>query len=283
MQYISSKKLFIFRRNIITYFLVLVALLFMLTPIIWLLSTSLKTRSEMFSLPLTLIPKKLIWSNYIKIWNEIPFFSYLKNSIIMSMYTTIVALNISSLASYSLSRFKFRYRGVFLKFILIAQLFPSLLLIIPMFIYIKKMGLLGSYTGLMICYLTFVVPFSTWSLTNFFDSIPKDLEESAMIDGCSQLGAMFHIILPVALPGIIAVSTYCFLTCWNEFIYAMIFMQSQTSWTLPVGLAALSGQFALDWGLLTAGGIIALIPAIFVMLFLQRYLIGGILAGAIKG
>jgi len=274
-----------FRRvvsSVLIYFLVALGLVFMLTPIIWLLSTSLKARSEMFTFPLRLIPQEFVWENYIKIWHVIPFATYLKNSVVIAFYTTLVALGFSSLAAYSLSRFKFKRRNSFLRLMLFSQMFPSVLLIIPMFIYIKAMGLLGTFTGLMITYLTFVVPFSTWALTNFFDSIPIDLEEAAMIDGCTRMGAMVRVVLPVATPGLLAVSTYCFLTSWNEFVFAMVFMGDQNRWTLPVGLAALTSQYALDWGLLTAGGIISLVPAIVIMLFLQRYLIAGLMAGAIK-
>lgn len=279
---ILSKTLREFLSNAIIYLLIALGLLFMLTPVIWLLSTSLKSRSEMFTFPLHLIPSEFVWENYVKIWKVIPFGAYVKNSVFIAFYTTVVALLFSTLAAYSLSRFRFRRRTGFLQGILAAQMFPVVLLIIPMFIYVKKLGLLGTFTGLMLTYLTFLLPFSTWALTNFFDSIPIDLEEAALIDGCSRLGAMIRITLPVSLPGLIAVSTYCFLTSWNEFLFAQTFMGAQEKWTIPVGLAALTSQFALDWGLLTAGGIISLVPAILVMLFLQRYLIAGLMAGAIK-
>jgi multiple sugar transport system permease protein len=266
----------------ITYFLVVIALVFMLTPIIWLMSTSLKSRSEMFTFPLRLIPTEFVWDNYVKIWRAIPFAAYLKNSLLMACYTTLVALVVSSLASYAFSRYSLKGKNTVLNFILFSQMFPAVLLIIPIFIYIKKVGLLGSYTGLMITYLTFVVPFATWAMKNFFDTIPTDLEEAAMIDGCTRFQAMRRIILPVSRPGLISVSTYCFLTAWNEFIFAMILMTDQTRWTLPVGLAALTSQYALDWGLLTAGGVISVVPAVLIMLVLQRYLIAGLMAGAVK-
>ncbi|GAK55799.1 binding-protein-dependent transport systems inner membrane component [Candidatus Vecturithrix granuli] len=279
---ISARTLREFLSSAIIYLLIVLGLIFMLTPVIWLLSTSLKSRSEMFTFPLHLIPGEFVWDNYVKIWKVIPFGAYVKNSVVIAFYTTVVALLFSTLAAYSLSRFRFRRRTGFLQCMLVAQMFPAVLLIIPMFIYVKKLGLLGTFSGLMLTYLTFLLPFSTWALTNFFDNIPVDLEEAALIDGCSRLGAMVRVTLPVSLPGLIAVSTYCFLTSWNEFLFAQTFMGAQEKWTIPVGLAALTSQFALDWGLLTAGGIISLVPAILVMLFLQRYLIAGLMAGAIK-
>ena len=236
----------------------------------------------MFTFPLRLIPTEFVWDNYVKIWQAIPFAAYLKNSLLMACYTTVIALAVSSLASYAFSRYRLKGKNTVLNFILFSQMFPAVLLIIPIFIYIKKAGLLGTYTGLMITYLTFVVPFATWAMKNFFDTIPTDLEEAAMIDGCTRIQAMRRIILPVSRPGLISVSTYCFLTAWNEFIFAMILMPDQTRWTLPVGLAALTSQYALDWGLLTAGGVISVVPAVLIMLVLQRYLIAGLMAGAIK-
>lgn len=274
-----------FRKHLstaVTYFLIVLGLGFMLMPVLWLVSTSLKTRSEMFNLPLHFIPRNLIVDNYVQIWKKIPFGTYLKNSVLVATYSTLVSLLFSSFAAYSFSRHEFRAKGTLLLFILFSQMFPSVLLIIPMFIYVKALGLLGTLTGLMFTYLTILVPLSTWALKNFFDKIPQELEEAARIDGCGHFGALFRVILPVSLPGIIAVATYCFITAWNEYLFAMVFMSSQKGWTLPVGLAALTGQFALDWGLLTAGGVISLGPAIIVMLFLQRYLIAGLLSGAIK-
>jgi multiple sugar transport system permease protein len=267
---------------IFKHILVILALVFMLTPVIWLLSTSLKDRSEMFTFPLHLIPKHFFGDNYIKIWQQVPFAVYVKNSVVMATYSTMVTLVISSMAAYAFSRFRFKEKSLILQLILFTQMFPAVLLIIPLFIYLKNLGLLGSYSGLMITYLTFLVPFSTWALTNFFDGIPADLDEAALIDGCSRVNIIYRLILPISLPGLVSVGTYCFLTAWNEFIFSMIFMMDQEGWTLPVGLNALTGQFALDWGLLTAGGIICLVPAIIVVLFLQRYLIAGLMAGSVK-
>lgn len=261
---------------------ILIALIFTLTPIIWLLSTSLKDPSEMFTFPLKLIPSVFVWGNYIHIWQRIPFGAYVTNSIIMAAYSTAVALMISTFAAYVFSRFRFKGKDALLQLILMSQMFPAVLLLIPIFIYIKTLGLLGTYSGLMITYLTFLVPFSTWALTNFLEGIPVDLDEAALIDGCTRSNILFRVLLPVSLPGLISVGTYCFLTSWNEFIYAMVFMGDQQKWTLPVGLNALTSQFASDWGLLTAGGIICLVPAILVVLFLQRYLIAGLMAGAVK-
>lgn len=236
----------------------------------------------MFTFPLRLIPKIFFWENYVKIWNAIPFASYLKNSLLIAVYATLITIFIAALGAYSFSRFNIRGKQSMLRFILFSQMFPSVLLIIPMFIYIKKLGLLGSYTGLSIAYLTFLIPFSIWALTNFFDTIPVEIEEAAMIDGCSRLRILFRVVLPISLPGLISVSTYCFLTSWNEFVFAMIFMGDQKKWTMPVGLAALTSQYALDWGLLTAGGIISLIPATIIMFFFQKYLVAGLMAGAVK-
>jgi ABC-type glycerol-3-phosphate transport system permease component len=261
---------------------ILFAFMVMAAPIVWLISTSIKSSGEMFSLPLRIIPKSPTITHYIKIWRDVPFLNYVRNSSVMALYSTVITLVISSFAAYYLSRFTRSRNHWFLNLILFAQMFPAMLLIIPIFIYIKKLGLLGTFTGLMSTYLTFLIPLSTWALTNFFKNIPKELDEAALIDGCSRLKALFKVILPVASPGLISVGTYCFLTAWNEFLYAMIFMSSQQMWTIPVGLNALSSQFAAEWGMVTAGGVICLIPATIVVIFLQNFLIAGLTAGSVK-
>lgn len=262
--------------------LVVLALLFILTPVIWLFLTSIKTRAEMFQTPITLFPETFDFGNYVKIWEKIQFGSFIKNSLIMSLYNTVVTLVISSMAAYALSRYTFKGREFFLRYLLVSQMFPAVLVLIPLFLMVKRIGLLGTFTGLEICYLTITIPFCTWALKNYFDKITPTIEESAMIDGCSFITSYIKIFLPVALPGLVSVGTYCFLSSWNEYLFTVVFMQTQDTWTLPVGLAALSGQFALDMGLLTAGGIISLVPAVIIMLFLQKYLLEGMLAGSVK-
>jgi multiple sugar transport system permease protein len=259
-----------------------VALIVVAFPIVWLISTSLKSAGEMFSLPLHLIPQRVDLSQYSRIWQRVPFLHYLINSCVMAVYSTAITLLVSSFAAYYLSRFVRGGKSWFLNLILFAQMFPAMLLITPIFIYIKKIGLLGSYTGLMLTYLTFLVPFSTWALTNFYKKIPIELDEAAFIDGCSRPAALFKVILPVSGPGLVSVGTYCFLSSWNEFLYGMIFMSDQNRWTIPVGLNALSSQFASEWGMVTAGGVLCLVPATLVMIFLQNFLIAGMTAGAVK-
>lgn len=166
---------------------------------------------------------------------------------------------------------------------LVSQMFPAILLIIPIFIYANKIGLGGKYTGVVIAYQTFLLPFCAWTLTNFLNSIPKELDEAGYIDGCNHFQVLWKILLPVSLPGIISIGTYSFLGSWNEFIFTMTLMQDNSKWTVPVGLNALSGQYGVDWGLLTAGGVVCLVPAVLVMLFLQKFLVKGLMAGSVKG
>jgi len=262
---------------------IITLLLLFLLPILWLVSASFKSVDEMFSADLHFIPRALTVDNYIRIWNVIPYAAYLKNSLIIAAYTSIVTLIFSSLAAYSFSRFKYRGRKFIKGFMLAGQMFPAILLIIPMFIYVKELGLLGKYTAVVLAYQTFLLPFCSWALTNFFNRIPVELDEAAIIDGCSRLQVMYKIILPVAVPGLISIATYSFLGSWNEFIYTVTLMQNNYRWTVPVGLNALSNQYGVDWGLLTAGGVMGLVPAVIVMLFLQKFLIQGHLEGSIKG
>jgi multiple sugar transport system permease protein len=260
----------------------IVLLLLFLLPVLWLISASFKSVDEMFSSNLHFIPRAFTVDNYIRIWDVIPYAHYLKNSVLIAVYTSIVTLFFSALAAYSFSRFKYPGRKLIMGFMLLGQMFPAILLIIPMFIYMNKLGIAGDYLAVVLAYQTFLLPFCSWALTNFFNKIPVELDEAAIIDGCTRFQVMYKIILPVALPGLISVATYSFLGSWNEFIFTMTLMQDNFRWTVPVGLNALSGQYGVDWGLLTAGGVICLVPAVLVMLILQKFLIQGNMEGSIK-
>lgn len=261
---------------------IIVLLIFTLFPIMWLVSSSFKSVDELFSSDLSFIPRDFTFSNYTRIWSVLPYGYYVKNSLLIAIYTSVVTLFFSSLAAYSFSRFKFKGRKTIMGFMLFGQMFPAILLIIPMFIYMNKLGLLGTSAAVVLAYQTFLLPFCSWTLTNFFNRIPIELDEAATLDGCNRLQVLFKVILPIARPGLISIATYSFLGAWNEFIYTMTLMQDNYSWTLPVGLNALSGQYGVDWGLLTAGGVICLVPGFIVMLFLQKFLVAGHMEGSVK-
>jgi multiple sugar transport system permease protein len=194
-----------------------------------------------------------------------------------------VATSISAFAGYSLARFQFPGRGLFGVFILVTQMLPGIAVIIPLFIWFKQFQLIDTYWALLIAYNAFAIPFSTWMLRGFFASIPRELEEAALIDGASLFGAFVRIIVPLSLPGLLATGIFAFILSWHEFLFAVTFTNSADIRTLTVGIAAMRGKDVIDWGLLNAGVVITTIPVAVLFAFVQRYLVQGLTAGAVKG
>ncbi len=205
------------------------------------------------------------------------------NSLGIALITTFIGVFLAASCAYALSRFKFPGRGGVLTSFLVTQMFPGAILIIPLYNLLKEFGLLNSWAGLTLAYCTVALPFSVWMLKGFFDAIPYDLEEAAIVDGCTPFGAYWRITLPLALPGIAVVGFFNFMTAWNEFMLALTFMSGETSKTLPVGLRGFIFQFNTDWHYMAAGSVLVTIPVMFVFFFAQRGLISGLTAGGVKG
>lgn len=276
------------RKSLVTRFftftLPLTAILaFQLFPFVWMILTSLKSEVEISSDPFTYLPRNWTFANYGRIFDVLPFARYFVNSAIVASSTAIIGLAISVFAAYALSRFRFYGRNAIMLSFLTIYMFPPVLLLIPLFVIIRSLGLLDTHFSLVLAYSTFTIPFSVWMMTGFLKSIPHDLEEAAMVDGCGRLGAFVRVTLPVAAPALAATGIYIFIFSWIEFIFAVMFTSSDTSRTLVVGLNTLVGQFTINWGLLTAGGVVTAIPAILLFTLIQRQLIQGLSAGAVKG
>jgi multiple sugar transport system permease protein/raffinose/stachyose/melibiose transport system permease protein len=216
--------------------------------------------------------------------NNSAFLTFFKNSMFISVSTTLVALIISIFAGYALSRFV-RFRGVqlFSVAMLLSQMIPGVLLLIPLYLTMKNLHLLNSYMSLILAYTTFTVPLCTFYMKSFFDTIPIEMEESAEIDGCSRLGIIFRILLPVSLPSLVATSLFAFLNAWNEFLFGFVFINDESHRTLTPGISLFRGQFQTDWGSLMAASVLCVIPVVLMFIFMQRYLIEGLTAGAVKG
>jgi ABC-type glycerol-3-phosphate transport system permease component len=186
-------------------------------------------------------------------------------------------------ASYGFARFNFRGKPAFQAFILLGQLLPTAAIIVPLFITLRAFGLVNSYLGLILIYTIITLPLSVWMLTSYFRAIPIELEEAAIIDGCSRLGVLFRITLPLSLPGVVAIIVYAFVTTWNEFIFALVFAQDYRVKTLPIGIAEFSTEFDTDWGAVMAASLIMTLPIAVLFLFMQKLFVGGLTAGAVKG
>jgi arabinogalactan oligomer/maltooligosaccharide transport system permease protein len=205
------------------------------------------------------------------------------NSIVIALATTVVGVALSCTAAYALSRFKFPGRGGGLTTFLVVQMFPATMLLLPLYVVLDRLGLLNSMLGLVLVYSTTAIPFCVWTLKGYFDSLPKELEEAARIDGASPWTIFRVIILPLARPGLAVTALFSFMTAWNEFIMASTFMTDESRYTLPVLIQSSVGQYSADWGLFAAGAIVTSVPVMIAFYVLQRYLVGGLTAGAVKG
>ncbi len=214
---------------------------------------------------------------------ELLFLRHALNSLIVALSTTVVGVVLSCTAAYALSRFRFPGRKAGLTTFLVVQMFPATLLLLPLYVILDKLGLLNSLVGLVLVYSTTAIPFCVWTLKGYFDSLPRELEEAARIDGASTWMIFRKIILPLARPGIAVTALFSFMTAWNEFIMASTFMTDESKYTLPVLIQSSVGQFSADWGLFAAGAVVTSIPVMVAFYVLQKYLVGGLTAGAVKG
>ncbi|MFX0195196.1 MAG: carbohydrate ABC transporter permease [Candidatus Hodarchaeota archaeon] len=257
---------------------------FLVSPFVWTFLTSLKERAEIFAYPLSYFPKSPTLANYIEVLTDpqMPFSRFLINSIIVSSSTTFLTMIISALAGYSLARFRFVGKSSFTLIFLTTQMFPSALLIAPLLGQWARLGLLNTYQVLILSNFSFTVPFTVWMLMGYFGTIPVEIEESAMLDGCTRFQALIRVILPLAAPGIAATAAYAFISCWSELVFAMTFVTSTEHMTLSAGMMHMIGEYEVHWELLTAGAIIGLTPVIILFSFLQKYLVRGLTAGAVK-
>jgi ABC-type glycerol-3-phosphate transport system permease component len=258
---------------------------FALAPFVWVFLTSLKTRQELYATPLLYLPRTLTVANYVDAWTSrlTPFSRFFANSLWVSSVTMVATTAISILAGYALARFRFFGRQAFLLVFLATQMFPAVLLIAPLLSQWHALGLIDTYQALIYSNFSFTVPFTVWMLVGYFDSIPRELEESAMIDGCSRFGALCRVILPLAAPGVAATAIFAFVSSWSELLFAITFTSQTEMRTLSAGLLFMVGQYEIQWGQLSAGVIISTLPVAVLFTYLQRHLIRGLAAGAVKG
>lgn len=259
-----------------------VILLFLLFPFYWTFVTSIKTEKELYG-AVTYWPKIITFVSYSKLFTTtVNFFSAMKNSFIVALTTAVVSLSVSTLAAYAFSRYRFAGRKALMFLFLSNNMFPTVLLLIPLYSMMRKMGLLYTPASLVFSYTTFTIPFSVWLLNGFINDLPISLEEAAMIDGCNRGTAFIKIVLPVLTPSLMATGIYIFMTSWNEYTFAMMFT-NVASRTIPIALRNLIGQLGVQWDLLTAGGIVTILPVCIMFFFAQKHLVAGLTAGAVKG
>ena len=268
-------------KALIWIFLILVCI-YCLIPFAWMLSTSLKTEAEAFSIPPTWIPLEPTVDSYIGIWVRKNFGIYFLNSTIISLATAILSTFFGALAGYGFSRFLFRGRKFLIGFFLATQMLPGVLLVGPYFKILSRFGLYDTRTGLIIAFLTICLPFSTWMMKGFIDKVPEELDQSAMVDGCSRIGLFFKIVLPIVAPGMVATILFAFLLAWGDLLWALCLTSRENMITVTLGIARTVGEFRIIWPMLMAGSLVGGMPAILLYIFLQRLLVQGLTAGAVK-
>lgn len=266
---------------IITLILAIISIV-VVFPILWMVSSSLKSPAELFLREPNFIPEEFYWENYSNLFNRLNFGKYFVNSIVVSLTTTVTAVLIGVVSGYSFARFRFLGKRPALFLILISQMFPAALLVIPIFLILDQIGLINTHIGLVLAYTTFILPFSVWMMKGFYSTIPVDLEEAAVLDGCTRFQALYKVVLPLAAPGAAATGAFAFVVAWNEFLFALNLTLGDDTRTIPVGLSLLIGRYFNDWGVLMAGAVLASIPPFLVFMFLQRFMISGLTAGAVK-
>lgn len=268
--------------RLLTYAVLIVAVILVLFPIYWMIITSLKLPREIYRVP-SLWPKTFTLNNFQDLLADGGFLLAIRNSLIVSTVVTIISVIISSFAAYSMVRFRYRFRGVFGRLILFAYLTPGSLLFIPLSIVMAQLRLGNSLVGLVFVYLTFSLPLSTWLLQGYFRGVPRELEEQGMIDGLSRFGALVRIVLPLSAPGIAAVAIFTFTGAWNELLFALVLITSESQRTAPLALNYLITSDVLPWGPLMAGAVISSVPLMILYFVAQRFMVAGMTEGSVKG
>jgi multiple sugar transport system permease protein len=256
---------------------------FALLPIYWTIKISVTPEDLLYSEGIRLWPSRMTLANYASVLEATDFPRYFLNSILVSVTTAVIVTAVASFAGYALSRFRFRGKAAVSLVLLLTQTFPLVMVIPPIYRIMGQLGLTDSLFGLIIIYTAFNIAFATFLMQSFFDGVPKDLEEAAMIDGCTRFMALRRVILPLTLPGMGATVAFVFTAAWSELLFGLMLINSESQKTFSVGLLTFIGKFAVDWGQMMAASVLALIPVCLFFLFLQRYLVTGLTAGAVKG
>ena len=252
-------------------------------PIYWAINTAFKNESEILGKTVTYLPKNATAANFVDAWTNVGFDKYFFNSLKVSGISVIFIVIISIMVGYALSRYKFKFKMAFLGLLLAVQFIPAAVLLVPLFNIFNGLGLVGSHIALVLVNVTFQTPFCCVLMRGFVEGVPYALEEAAMIDGCSRMKGVFKVVVPMLVPGIITVAAFALIGCWNEFLFAMMFLNDQAKYTVPIGLKMMQGEYGIHYGAMAAGAIIAMAIPVILFAYLQKYLVTGMSSGAVKG
>lgn len=254
-----------------------------LFPVSRIITISLRPGNRLLSSDMSLIPDDASLQSYLKIITEKPFLQWLYNSLLITLSTSLIGVCLAATAAYAFSRFKFPGRKSGLLFLMTTQMIPGAMLLLPIYLVLTKIGLNNTYTGLVVAYSVTTLPFSIWILKGYFDTVPKSLEEAARIDGCTEFGAFYRILLPLSKPSLAIVFLFNFTQAWNEYLVASTILQDSRLRTWPLGLYELQGNFNSEWGLFAAGSVLISVPVILLFLYSSKYMISGLTLGGVKG
>ncbi|WP_312794607.1 carbohydrate ABC transporter permease [Tianweitania sp.] len=270
-------------QSIALYATVILTAAVILWPVYWLIVTALSTTDELYRLPPTFWPDDPKWDVFARVWEAKPIVRWLTNSTLAAVGSVTLSMVVSVSAGYALSRYSMKGGATMGLFVLTAKMLPATLLVIPLFSIFSRMGLIGSLWTLVLAHSTMIIPFATWMLKGYFDTIPRELEQAAMVDGCSPVGALWRVVLPIATPGLAATALYAFVLSWADYAYARTFLvNSPDNWTANLGITTMQGEYVTYWNDIAAASVFVAIPIIVIYLFLERYLVGGLTAGAEK-
>jgi multiple sugar transport system permease protein len=270
------------RRILTTDLPILLIVLFAMGPFVWMVLTSLTPTEALNATGVSVSPAGWSLDNYARLLQQTSFLDNMLDSLIIACGTVVLGLAVAVTAAYALSRFRFAGRKLLMLQFLLINMFPIVLLILPLFVLMHKAGILDTHFGLILANATVAIPFAVWMLTSYIGAIPKSLDEAAMIDGCSRLAALRRVVLPLTIPGIISTGIYIFITAWNEYLYALT-LGGRNVRPVTVAIQTLIGEYQIEWGLLAAGAVVGAMPATILFLLVQRRLIGGMTQGAVKG
>jgi arabinogalactan oligomer / maltooligosaccharide transport system permease protein len=267
----------------LSYVALILFTIFALYPIVQIITIALRPGDQLLSTSLSPIPKGATLANFRILVTETPFLRWLANSTIIALAVTVTGVALASTAGYALSRFRFLGRSSMLNGLLVTQMFPATMLLLPLYLILIKLSLINSYLGVIIIYAATALPFCIWQLKGYYDTVPVALEEAAAIDGCSRWQAFRLVVLPLAGPAIVITALFSFMTAWNEYVVAALILQDVEIFTLPVGLRMFQANMSTQWGLYAAGALLVSVPVVGLFLLLSRYLVSGLSSGAVKG
>ena len=270
-------------RAALSYLALLLFTIFALYPLTRIITIALRPGDQLLSTSLAFIPAGATFANFRVLLTETPFLRWLINSTAIALAVTVTGVVLASTAGYALSRVRFAGRASMLNGLLVTQMFPATMLLVPLYLILIKLSLINSYLGVVIIYTATALPFCIWQLKGYYDTIPIALEESAGIDGCSRWQSFYLVVLPLAAPALVITALFSFMTAWNEYVVAALMLQDVEKFTLPLGLRMFQANMSTQWGLYASGALLVSVPVVIIFLFLSRYLVSGLSSGAVKG